>query len=223
MRGNRFFFLFLLTYTSLAQAAEPALIRTDLSAPTSDLKIVAKNVDDAAASAQAVGRHRDGIGAAGSQASAPAIKAETGFDPIKRRSEELVINFAGAITRANLDLTYFYPNEAEHGGVKYHERGGWRAYHGGALVDQGLFISDAKDGNYRLAITPKKPFDRLELFATPYVTAHGREIAAGKIITDSSDFLVKHIAYRPFDENRTETAEWRDGERFMQVHSSPRP
>ena len=35
------------------------------------------------------------------------------------------------------------------------------------------------------------------MFATPYVTESGLEIEPGLITTDSSDFLIQRIAYRP--------------------------
>ncbi len=168
-----------------------------MSSEAGGLQISARNVGDNASSAGAVGRHRDGIGAAGAQARAPAIKAETGFDPVQNRSEQLTIAFAQDVAEAVLELTYFYRDEVAFAGISYHERGGWRAYRGSGMVAQGLFLPDSPDGIFRLVITQPAPFDRLEIFATPYVTESGEEIEPGLILTDSSDFLIGHIAYRP--------------------------
>lgn len=161
------------------------------------LRLLAQNLEDKSPSASSVGYHRDGVGASGAQARAPSIRAETGFDPVSGASEHMFIQFEGNVTKAELLLTYFYPNEVEIGGVSYHEQGGWRAYMGAVQVDEGRFVSDANDGNYRLMVTTQTPFDRLEFFATPYVSGDGVEIAPGSVLTDSSDFLIKHIAYQP--------------------------
>ncbi len=211
MKRHALAYLFLVscvTSPALAQSSLPirpdsydgAWIQVDLSGAASAagmLQILARNVDDPAPSTRSVGASIHGIGAAGNHASAPAIKAETGFDPVKNRSEEIVIAFGRAVTRAALDLTFFYPDEINIEGVSYHERGGWRAFRGIAQVGEGLFISDAADGNYRLTIKAPTDFDRLEIYATPYVTAGGAEIAPGRVLTDSSDFLIKYIGYEP--------------------------
>lgn len=169
----------------------------DLSTDDTDgLRLSAQNLNDKTPSASSVGHHRDGIGASGAQARAPSIRAETGFDPVSGASEHMIIQFEGHVTRAELLLTYFYPDEVEMGGVSYHERGGWRAYMGAVQVDEGRFVSDANDGNYRFTVTTHTPFDRLEFFAAPYVSATGAEITPGSILTDSSDFLIRHIAYQ---------------------------
>ena len=44
---------------------------------------------------------------------------------------------------------------------------------------------------------PGAPFDRLLLSATPYISDDGVEIAPGLILTDSSDFLLRRVAYVP--------------------------
>ncbi len=168
----------------------------DVSAANSGFHVLAQNVRDGAPDAASVGRHRDGIGAAGAQASEPAIKAETGFDPVQNRSEQIIILFDAAVTRADMDVTYFYRNEAKYAGTAYHERGGWRAYHGNVLIEQGLFLPEPTGGTHQIVIAARAPFDRLEIFATPYVTESGEEIQPGLITTDSSDFLIRHIAYK---------------------------
>ena len=89
----------------------------DLSAIDAGLHILAQNVGDTSPNAVAVGRHRDGIGAAGAQASAPAIKAETGFDPVQNHSEQIIIVFDQPVMRADVDVTYFYRGEAEQAGT----------------------------------------------------------------------------------------------------------
>ncbi len=177
----------------------------DLSTTDGGLQILAQNAGDNTPSAMAVGRHRYGIGAAGAQASAPAIKAETGFDPVLNRSEKIIVSFEHDVVSARLDLSCFYRNEAELAGVSYHEHGGWRAYRGDILIGQGSFLPDSPDGAYRLVIAARVPFDRLELFATPYVTESGAEIEPGLITTDSSDFLIKRIAYQPAGETHIST------------------
>ncbi len=169
----------------------------DISISNSGLQLLAQNVGDTAPSTGAVGRHRDGLGASGAQASAPAIKAETGFDPVQNQTEHLIISFGQDVREARLDLGYFYRDEAVAAGTSYHERGGWRAYRSNELVATGLFLPDSPDGSFRLKITTLAPFDRLEIFATPYVATSGEEIEPGLIITDSSDFLISHISYRP--------------------------
>lgn len=165
------------------------------------LQLFAQNLGDQAPSAASVGYHHDGVGASGAQARAPSIRAETGFDPVSGVSEHLFIQFGQHVTRAELLLTYFYPNEVEIGGVSYNEQGGWRAFRGTRQVDEGRFTSNANNGNYRLTVATQTPFDRLEFFATPYVSADGAEIAPGRVLTDSSDFLIKHIAYQALQEN----------------------
>ncbi|MEQ1889186.1 MAG: hypothetical protein ABL951_08410 [Alphaproteobacteria bacterium] len=211
MIGNaiRFVFLFALCGAAYAQssapvpadAAGPAWVHVDLGevlpATGGGLQILAQNAKDETPTASAVGRHRDGIGAAGAQASAPAIKAETGFDPVQNRSEQIIIIFDEAVTEADIDVNYFFRNEEDKGGIAYHERGGWRAYSGTFLVGQGLFLPEPAGGSHQIKIAAPAPFDRLEMFATPYVTETGNEIEPGLITTDSSDFLIKHIAYRP--------------------------
>ncbi len=207
----RFIFLVSMCCTSAAFAqSSPANLRPvrdaswinvemgdDLSAIDAGLHILAQNVGDISPNAVAVGRHRDGIGAAGAQASAPAIKAETGFDPVQNRSEQIIIVFDQPVMRADVDVTYFYRGEAEQAGTVYHERGGWRAYRGKLEIGQGLFLPETAGGTHQIVITTREPFDRLEMFATPYVTESGLEIEPGLIITDSSDFLIQRIAYRP--------------------------
>lgn len=210
-------FFFLIMGSSSAVFAQSALgvrqdsydaawVRVDLSGDTpvsatavDGLLILAQNVKDAAPSGKAVGRDREGIGAAGAQASAPAIKAETGYDPVQNSSEKLVLLFDQAVERAELVLTYFYRNEAVLAGFDYHEQGEWRAYQGNVLAGQGLFLPDSPNGEYRLTIRARIPFDRLEMSATPYVTQSGQNIEPGLILTDSSDYLIKHLAYRPVD------------------------
>ncbi len=177
--------------------AEPLIVGIDVGAGIFQLDLLAQNIGEAAPNAQAVERHRDGIGAAGRQATAPSIKAETGFDPRSGRSEILVIQFKEAITRAYLDLSYFYAGEAESAGRNYHERGVWQAYHGARQVDRGSFVSNSNDGHFSLPVMPRAPFDRLLLSATPYISDDGVEIAPGLILTDSSDFLLRRVAYVP--------------------------
>lgn len=174
---------------------EPLIVGIDVGKGIFRLDLLAQNVGDSAPHADAVERHRDGVGAAGRQATAPSIKAETGFDPRTGHSEKLVILFEGAALRAVLDLSYFYAAEAEKEGRRFHERGVWQAYRNGQQVDRGSFISDSDDGHFRLSVLPRAPFDRLELSATPYISEDGVEIAPGLILTDSSDFLLRRIAY----------------------------
>ncbi len=175
--------------------AEPLIVGLDVGEGIFRLHLLAQNVGDIAPHADAVERYRDGVGAAGRQATAPAIKAETGFDPRSGHSEKLVILFTVAAARAVLDLSYFYAAEAEKEGRRFHERGVWQAYRNGRQVDRGSFISDSDDGYFRLLISPRAPFDRLELSATPYISEDGVDIAPGLILTDSSDFLLRRIAY----------------------------
>ena len=170
---------------------------SDATTARGGLHVLAQNIHDTAPNPDSVGRHRDGIGAAGAQASAPAIKAETGFDPVQNRSEKTIIVFDQPVMRADVDVTYFYRGEAELAGTVYHERGGWRAYRGKLEIGQGLFLPETVGGTHRIVITTREPFDRLEMFATPYVTETGLEIEPGLITTDSSDFLIQRIAYRP--------------------------
>jgi len=170
--------------------------------PRAGLHVLAQNAGDSSPTAHAVGTHREGIGAGGAQASGPAIKAETGFDPLLNRSELFIILFDQAVMRSDIDVTYFYREEGKHGGAVYHERGGWRAYRGEAEVGQGLFLPESEGGEHVIMIGTRQPFDRLELFATPYVMEDGTEIQPGLITTDSSDFLIKRIAYRPVNEIR---------------------
>jgi len=177
--------------------AQSATITADLGGNDKSVSISAQNITDTAPSTAAVGRHPDGIGANGRQASAPSIKAETGYDPVTNKSEHLYFTFTGPVVRAELDLTYFYADEVVAGEASLHEQGIWRAYAGNQQVDQGYFISTASDGAYQLLITTRRPFDRLEIFATPYVNDEGKEVGAGKITTDSSDFLVKSLSYLP--------------------------
>lgn len=205
---HRLIFLSLLLYTTPMFASPDNAQRDDIDlSVTANIKILAQNVGEAVPSFEAVGRHPDGIGAQGRQASAPAISSETGFDPVKGKSEKVIVYFDRLVARADLDLSYFYPDEKKIKDISYHERGGWRAWHGGRQVDAGLFISDAKEGNYRLHIRAREAFDRLELYATPYVTTEGREIAAGTILTDSSDFLLRHISYKPAVDQSTAAAQ----------------
>lgn len=177
--------------------AQSATITADLDGNDKSVSISALNITDAAPSTTSVGRHPDGIGANGRQASAPSIKAETGYDPITNKSERLYFTFTGLVVRADLDLTYFYADEVIAGAASLHEQGIWRAYAGNQQVDQGYFISTASDGAYQLMVMARRPFDRLEIFATPYVNDEGKEVGAGKITTDSSDFLVKGLSYLP--------------------------
>jgi len=185
---------------------DAAWINVDLdetiSATQAGLHILAQNAGDSSPSTLAVGWHRDGIGAAGAQASAPAIKAETGYDPVLNRSEQIIILFDQPVMRTDIDVTYFYRGEGKHGDAIYHERGGWRAYRGETETGQGLFLPESEGGAHLIMIRTREPFDRLELFATPYVREDGTEIAPGLITTDSSDFLIKRIAYRPVHEIR---------------------
>ncbi|HEX4891525.1 MAG TPA: hypothetical protein VFW37_14290 [Alphaproteobacteria bacterium] len=187
--------------SGLIVAQETGWVDLDLvnsrSEDPAGLHLLAKNVRDDAPTAMAVGWHREGVGASGAQASAPAIKAETGFDPVENRSEQIIIQFDQPVTQTDIDVDYFHRDEGAWGGVSYHERGGWRAYRGGALVGEGLFLPGQKGGAHQIRIAAPQPFDRLELFATPYVTETGAEIEPGLITSDSSDFLIKHIAYRP--------------------------
>lgn len=176
-------------------ATDSLIVGIDVGEGIFRLDLLAQNVGDIAPHADAVERHRDGIGAAGRQATAPSIKAETGFDPQAGHSEKLVILFGDAAVRAVLDLSYFYAAEAEKEGRRFHEQGVWQAYRQGRQVDRGSFISDSDDGHFRLSVLPRAPFDRLELSATPYISEDGVEIAPGLILTDSSDFLLRRIAY----------------------------
>lgn len=163
------------------------------------VNILAKNVTDDSPSADAVGRTRQGIGAAGAQASAPAIKAETGFDPIENRSEQIIILFDEPVSETEVDVAYFHRNEEEWDGISYHEQGGWRAYRDTVLIEEGRFLPPAKGGEKQIAIRTRAAFDRLEMFATPYVSESGQEIEPGVITTDSSDFLIKRISYKAAD------------------------
>lgn len=172
-------------------------VAEELSMINAGLHILAQNVGDISPNNVALGRHRDGIGAAGAHASAPAVKAETGFDPVQNRSEQIIILFDQQVTRADVDVTYFYRGELTHAGIVYHERGGWRAYHGKRAIGQGLFLPETEGGTHRIVIKTRESFDRLEMFATSYVTDRGLEIEPGLITTDSSDFLIKRVAYRP--------------------------
>lgn len=169
----------------------------DASTTRGGLQVLAQNIHDIAPNPDSVGRHRDGIGAAGAQASAPAIKAETGFDPVQNRSEQIIFLFDRPVTQVNVDIVYFYRNEVKYAGIAYHERGGWRAYHNNSLIGQGLFLPGIEGGAHQIVIMADKPFDRLEMFATPYVTQDGAQIKPGLITKDSSDFLIQRIAYRP--------------------------
>ena len=168
----------------------------------SGLSIIAKNVNDETASAAAVGWTREGAGAAGAQASAPAIKAETGFDPVRLQSEQIIFGFSRPITEANIDVAYFFRGEGEWNGGRYNEQGGWRAYRGNVLIEEGRFVPQTSGGDHQIIIKAQAAFDRLEMFATPYVTDTGVEIAPGAITTDSSDFLVRKISYRPVSDTQ---------------------
>lgn len=199
-RGVGFFCLGILLVYGPAMAdvmQPPEMLAVELGGGDDRVTISAQNVTDATPSAAAVGRHADGIGASGRQSSAPSIKAETGFDPIANRSERLHFLFNQPAARVQLELTYFFADEALAGETVLHEQGGWRAYTGSRLIEQGKFVSTASDGAYRLLIVTRLPFDHLEIFATPYVNDQGKELQPGKITTDSSDFLVKRLSYQP--------------------------
>ena len=71
-----------------------------------------------------MGWTREGAGTAGVQASAPAMKAETGFDPVRQRSEQIVFEFSRPVADADIDAAYFFRGEGEWNGVRYHEQGG---------------------------------------------------------------------------------------------------
>lgn len=176
---------------------ESAMITADLSGSDQNITIAAQNISDNAPSAAMVGRHEDGIGASGRQASAPSIKFETGFDPLTNRSELLLFGFRGPVARAELLLTYFYAGEVTVNGTAFNERGLWRAYAGGQLVGHGQFISNTPDGAYHLTIATAIPFDSLEILATPYVNDAGADMTPGTVTSDSSDFLVKSLVYLP--------------------------
>lgn len=189
---------FLCSGLAMAQSMpKTAMITADLSGGDRVVTISAQNLNDAAPGAASVGRRADGIGASGRQASAPTIQIETGFDPVAGRSERLLFAFATPVSRAELQLGYFYAAEAEIDGAAWHERGQWRAYAGEQQIDQGQFTATAADGAYHLTIAPHSPFERLEILATPYVNDAGEELGPGKISTDSSDFLVSRLAYQP--------------------------
>lgn len=213
MLGNtvRFIFLYCICCAGVANAqAVPvgaknargaAWIKVDLADDTSvalhRLKILAQNIEDTAPNVAAVGHHREGIGAAGAQASSPAVKAETGYDLVRNRSELIIILFDQAVTEADVDVTYFSRNEEVYAGTAYHERGGWRAWRNNVKIAEGFFLPSREGGGRQIVISARQPFDRLEMFATPYVADSGAEIQPGAIITDSSDFLIRHIVYRP--------------------------
>jgi hypothetical protein len=168
------------------------------------LIILAKNIRDATASMEAVGRTREGVGAAGAQASAPAIKAETGFDPVRRQSEQIIILFDAPVSETSVDVAYFFRDEGKWDGVRYHEQGGWRAYRKDVLIDEGRFLPEITGGEHQIIIKAKAVFDRLEMFATPYVTESGMEIEPGVITSDSSDFLIKQISYKPAGDDQAD-------------------
>ncbi|MSP43155.1 MAG: hypothetical protein EXR08_07290 [Alphaproteobacteria bacterium] len=167
-----------------------------------DLTIIAKNIKNETASTAAVGWTREGVGAAGAQASAPAIKAETGFDPVRQRSEQIIFEFSRPVAEANIDVAYFFRGEGEWNGVRYHEQGGWRAYRENLLIEEGRFVPQTAGGDHKIIIKAQAAFDRLEMFATPYVTDTGVEIAPGAITMDSSDFLVRKISYERASETQ---------------------
>ncbi len=185
-------------------------VKVDLTAAPANhepgLRILAKNVKDATASMEAVGRTREGIGAAGAQATAPAIKAETGFDPVRRQSEQIIIMFDAPVMETGVDVAYFFRDEGKWDGIRYHEQGGWRAYRNNMLIDEGRFLPAMTGGDHQLIIKAKAAFDRLEMFATPYVTESGMEIEPGVITNDSSDFLIKQISYKPAGDSQNRTA-----------------
>lgn len=189
------------SFAQTAQVSQEDWVKVDLTAaPSSNepgLHILAKNVKDSTASMEAVGRTREGVGAAGAQASAPAIKAETGFDPVRRQSEQIIILFDAPVTETSVEVAYFFRDEGKWDGLRYHEQGGWRAYRHNTLIDEGRFLPATTGGEHQIIIQARAAFDRLEMFATPYVTESGMEIEPGVITSDSSDFLIRQISYKP--------------------------
>lgn len=150
-----------------------------------------------AASAGNVGIHADGIGASSAQASGPAIAAETGYDPVHKVSEQLIVDFGRDVSDVEVGLTWFFADENG-----YDEGGKWFAYDNGQEVASGRFVADSSSGDYSLGIVSADAFDTLILIATPYVKDNGKFVKAKNAPSDdSSDFLVQTIEYTYVDEN----------------------
>jgi large repetitive protein len=163
--------------------------------------ISAVNVDangsQTAASAANVGIHADGIGASSDQASGPSIKAETGYDPVHKVSEELIVDFGRDVSNVEVGLTWFFADENG-----YDEGGEWFAYDDGDEVASGRFVADSTTGDYALSILSSDAFDTLVLTATPYIKSNGKFVKSKDAPSDdSSDFLAQTITYTYVDEN----------------------
>ena len=63
-------------------------------------------------------------------------------------------------------------------------------------------MPQAAGGDDKIIIKAQAAFDRLKMFATPYITATGVEVAPGAITMDSSDFLVRKISYERASETQ---------------------
>lgn len=171
---------------------------------SADVRISARSVGDEKPSVDAVAHVGSSLGVAGAQAGAPAIKGELGYDPVAEDSERLIFHILPSQQRAVIELEYFYPNEVVVSGRAYHEAGMWRAWESGDPVGQGLFVAnDADTGTAFVFLETDRPFNTLELSATPYVDHLGSFLAEGVIVDDSSDYLVRAI--------RLESGEYIDG------------
>jgi len=164
-----------------------------------DVAVTAQNIVGSGLSASLagnVGINADGIGASGSQASRPSIKAETGWSPTKNMSETVTVDFGRDVNDVSVGLSLFYGPQSSADFNKA-ERAVWEAYDDGVLVGSGVEIANNSGGDYVFSITLNPgytAFDTVVFSALPYSTSSGAN-AQGSITVDSSDFLLQYIDY----------------------------
>lgn len=161
------------------------------------LQITAQTISNngtlSASSASNVAINVNGIGSAGNSSSSATIKAETGYNPIRNISETITVNFGQDVTSAIVGISLFY-NHFNSADQHYDEVGQYQLYNNGITVGSAqTFINNTSGGDYQLQINLGLVFDQIVFSARPY--ANPLQIPGPLPTNDSSDYLIRYIAY----------------------------
>lgn len=161
---------------------------------------------DGSAGEVTYGNNTEGVwlGVKGETTPGPLYDDEIGYDPLKGKSEKLVMEFGKDVSSAKVDLTYFYGVKSGADGNividnhKVNEVLHWDAFDNGNKVGSGDVINNkttSSDFSFDIKLSGNKVFDKVEFTAKPYDNASTNSLdnGQGSYKNDSSDFGIKAV------------------------------
>lgn len=149
------------------------------------LNLSAKAIIDTSFNPGSVAFDAAGLGVKGPSAPGIGNQQELGYQPSSGKSEQLMMDFGGAVNNVSVGLSYFY--NPENGSP---ELGKWTALDAaGNTVGSGTFSATDSSGNATITITNGTDFSKLIFEALP----QSNQTTIGN--NDSSDFFIKSVQF----------------------------